>query len=231
MCARFTLRRRLNLVLQELVEIMLDPAAASDWDPTPAFNICPTQNVAAIRPTADADRNEPVPLKWGLIPSWSNDPKIATSCINARGETVATKPAFRSAFKKRRCLILADGYYEWTGEKGKKQPWHFHLPDDRAFAFAGLWECWRPEGQEPVETCTIVTTAANEFSAKYHDRMPVIVESTDYSLWLDPAAPTDRLLPLLDSRPVAGMEVVAVNPAVNNPRNQGPDLLTPQTAG
>jgi putative SOS response-associated peptidase YedK len=202
---------------------MLDPPG--DWDPTPAYNVCPTQKVAATRPTADAGRYELVPLKWGLIPSWSKDPKIASSCINARGETVTTKPAFRSAFKKRRCLILADGYYEWTGKPGKKQPWHFHLPGDAPFAFAGLWECWRPEGQEPVETCTIVTTAANEFSAKYHDRMPVIVDPPDYSLWLDPGTPTDRLMPLLDSRPVAGMDVVAVNPAVNNPRNQGPGCL------
>jgi putative SOS response-associated peptidase YedK len=226
MCARFTLRRRLNLVIQEMRELMVD-AGEFEWDKAPAYNICPTQTVAAVRPTADAGHHELVPLKWGLIPSWSKDPKIATSCINARSESVADKPAFRPAFKRRRCLILADGYYEWTGKPGKKQPWHFHLPNDAAFVFAGLWECWRPEGQEPVETCTIVTTAANEFAAKYHDRMPVIVDAGDYDLWLNPATPTDKLVPLLDSRPVAGMEVVAVNPAVNNPRNQGPECLAP----
>src|SRR5258708_5840434 len=106
MCACFTLRRRLNLVIQELAEMLPGHSGLFDWDPTPAFNVCPTQLVAAVRPTADAGAPEVVPLKWGLIPSWSKDPKIATSCINARGETVAEKPAFRSAFKRRRCLIL-----------------------------------------------------------------------------------------------------------------------------
>ena len=182
----------------------------------------------AARPPA-AGRCTGYWLKWALNPSWSKVPKIPSNCINARGETVAEKPAFRSAFKKRRCLILADGWYESKGKPGKKQPWHFHLPGDSPFAFAGLWEGWRPEERKPVETCTIVTTAANEFSAKYHDRMPVIVDPGDYDRWLEPMTPTDRLLPLLDSRPVAGMEVVAVNSAVNNRRNDGPDLLSPAT--
>src|SRR3954469_21625403 len=101
---------------------------------------------------------------------------------------VATKPAFRAAFKKRRCLIPADGFYEWTGKPGKKQPWHFHLKDDGLFAFAGLWEWWRPEEEEPVETCAIVTTSANELNARYHDRMPIVVDLADYAHWLDPAA-------------------------------------------
>jgi putative SOS response-associated peptidase YedK len=136
MCARYTLRRPLNLVMKELADTL--PVGLFDWNQVPRFNIAPTQSVAAVRATADAGRGEVVPLKWGLIPSWSKDAKIATSCINARGETVATKPAFRSAFKKRRCLILADGYYEWTGKPGSKQPWHFRYDDDRTFAFAGL---------------------------------------------------------------------------------------------
>jgi putative SOS response-associated peptidase YedK len=225
MCARFTLRRSLNLVVKELADTL--DVGLFDWDPGPAYNICPTQKVTAVRPTADAGRFELVPLKWGLIPSWSKDAKLATSCINARAETVATKPAFRSAFKRRRCLVLTDGWYEWTGKPGHKQPWHFRFPNDRAFAFAGLWEHWNPPEGEPVETCTIVTTAANEFSAKYHDRTPVILDPGDYRRWLDVATPTDRLLLLLDSRPVDGLEVHAANPLVNNPRNQGPELLTP----
>lgn len=134
MCARFTLRRRLNLIMQELADTL--PVGLFDFDPEPAFNISPTQKVAAVRATPDAGRNELVLLKWGLIPSWSKDPKIATSCINCRAETIAEKPAFRSAFKRRRCMILSDGYYEWTGKPGKKQPWHFHLHGDRLFAFA-----------------------------------------------------------------------------------------------
>jgi putative SOS response-associated peptidase YedK len=108
------------------------------------------------------------------------------------------------------------------------QPWHFRLPNDAPFAVAGLWQRWRPEGQEPVKTCTIVTTAANEFSAKYSDRIPVIIDAGDPDRWLDATTPTDKLLPLLDSRPVAGMEVVAVNAAVGNPRNLGPELLAPR---
>ncbi|HEY1378587.1 MAG TPA: SOS response-associated peptidase [Gemmataceae bacterium] len=228
MCARITYR--LNQSLQEMAELMLGDDGPDGWLPTPGYNICPTQMVAAVRVTADAGRRELVPLKWGLIPSWSKDPKIASSCINARAETVATKPAFRSAFKRRRCLLLADGYYEWTGKPGKKQPWHFRFPDDRVFAFAGLWECWNPPEREAVETCTIVTTAANELAATYHDRMPVILDPGDYARWLDPAAPTDRLLPLLESRPVDGLLVAAANPLVNNPRNQGPELLVPPSA-
>src|SRR6476646_7459255 len=137
MCARFTLRRRLNLVLQELAELMLDEASLADWDPPPRYNIAPTQLVAAVRATADAGRRELVPLKWGLIPSWSKDPKLGVRSINARAETVAEKPVFRSAFKRRRCLVLADGYYEWTGPAKKKQPWLFRLKSDAPFAFAG----------------------------------------------------------------------------------------------
>jgi putative SOS response-associated peptidase YedK len=161
-----------------------------------------------------------------LIPSWAKDKKIALSLINARAETVAEKPAFRAALK-RRCLILADGYYEWTGKPGKKQPWHFHLHGDKPFAFAGLWEHWRPEEGDPVETCTIITTEANEFNSRYHDRMPVIIDPPDYHRWLDVTAQADDVLPMLQSRPVEGIEVAAVNPVVNNSRHEGPDCLTP----
>jgi putative SOS response-associated peptidase YedK len=224
MCARFTLRRPLTVVAAELEKTL--PVGLFDWDQPPRFNIAPTQQVAAVRSTADAGRHELIPLKWGLIPSWSKDAKIATSCINARGETVATKPAFRSAFKKRRCLILADGYYEWTGKPGAKQPWHFRYDDDRAFAFAGLWECWKLPEADPVETCTIVTTEANAESSKYHDRMPVILDPNDYGAWLDPATAPDELMPLIVSRAIDGLKVHAANPAVNNSRYTGIDALS-----
>jgi putative SOS response-associated peptidase YedK len=227
MCARYTLTRRLNLLVQEMAELMLDEGAPADYNQPPRYNISPTHQVAAVRPAADAGRRELVPLRWGLIPSWSKDPKIAASCINARAETVAEKPAFRSAFRRRRCLVLADGYYDWTGKPGKKQPWHFHLAGGRPFAFAGLWEHWRPPDGEPVESCSIVTTAANELAAKYHDRMPVILDPADYGRWLDPTAQPDALLPLLESRPVEGLEVAAANPIVNSPKNDGPECLAP----
>jgi putative SOS response-associated peptidase YedK len=212
--------------MKELADTL--PVSLFDFNAEPAFNISPTQKLAAVRATPDAGKNELVPLKWGLIPSWSKDPKIATSCINARAETIAEKPAYRSAFKKRRCLILADGYYEWTGKPGKKQPWHFHLHGDKPFAFAGLWESWKqPETGDPLETCAIVTTAANELAAKYHDRMPVIIDCGDYARWLDATSSADALLPMLESRTIADLEVSAANPLVNNPRNQGPELLQP----
>jgi putative SOS response-associated peptidase YedK len=226
MCARFTLTNRLNRVVQEMVELMLDHAP--DWDQGPLFNISPTQQVAAVRATADAGKRELVPLKWGLIPSWAKDPKIATQCINARAETVATKPAFRSAFKKRRCLILADGYYEWTGAKGKKQPWHFHLKDHRPFAFAGLWEHCKPPEGEPVETCTIVTTEPNELQAKYHDRMPLILHPDDYARWVDPAnQDVDDVSELLVRYPADEMTVLAASTTVNSPKYDGPVCLKP----
>ena len=207
------------------------PAGLFDFDPEPAYNLAPTQKVAAVLAPADPGKNELVPLKWGLIPSWSKDPKIATICINCRAEAIAVKPAFRSAFKRRRCLSLADGFFEWTGKPGKKQPCHLHLHgDEKPFDFAGLWEHWKPPDGDPVETCVIVTAAANEFSAKYHDRMPVIVDGADYGRWLDPSTAAADLMPLLAMRPVEGMEVAAANPLVNNPRNQGPELLGPGRA-
>ncbi len=225
MCVRFTLRARLNLVMKELAEML--PVGLFDFDPEPAFNIAPTQKVAAVRATADTGKDELVPLKRALIPSWAKDPKIASSLINARAETIAEKPAFRSAFKRRRCRILGDGYYEWAGKPGKKQPWHFHLHGVRPFAFAGLWEHWKPPEVEPIETCVIATTVANEVAAKYHDRMAVTVDANDYGRWLDPTAIAADLLPLLESRAVDGLEVAAANSLANNPRNQGPELLAP----
>jgi putative SOS response-associated peptidase YedK len=199
-----------------------------DWDQEPRYNIAPTQQVPAVRATADALGRELISLKWGLIPSWSKDPKIANSLINARAESVAEKPAFRSAFKRRRCLILADGFYEWTGKPGKKQPWLFHFETDGVFAFAGLWEHWKPPEGAPVETCTIVTTAANELASRYHDRMPAIIDPADYGRWLDPAVDAAVLVPLLETRPVEGIEVAAANPVVNNPRHDAPDCIVAQ---
>jgi putative SOS response-associated peptidase YedK len=226
MCARYTLTRRLSLLVQEMVELMLDEGVLYDWDPPPRYNIAPTQQVAAVRASADAGRNELVPLKWGLIPSWATDPRIATKCINARAETVAETPAFRAAFKRRRCLVLADGYFEWTGPKGKKQPWHFRLQGNAPFAFAGLWEHWRPADGEPIETCTVLTTEANELAAQYHDRMPVILHPVDYSRWLDSRSQrAEELSPLLVPFPDGLMVVNPVSALVNNPRNDSPDCV------
>jgi putative SOS response-associated peptidase YedK len=131
----------------------------------------------------NGDDREAVLLRWGLVPSWSKDGKALA--INARADTVASKPAFRTAFRKRRCLVLADGYYEWKTEGNAKRPFYFHLRDDQPFAFAGLWERWQGPG-DPVETCALITTEANELTRPVHDRMPVMLNAKTAALWLDP---------------------------------------------
>jgi putative SOS response-associated peptidase YedK len=198
--------------------------------PTPGFRFVlgayDGANRAWVRAAADAGRRELVPLRWGLIPSWVKD-KIGVKYTIARAETIATAGPFRAAFRRGRCLVLADGYYEFTGQRGDKRPWHHRFHNDAAFAFASLWECWKPPEGEPVETCAIVTTAANKLAARYHDRMPVILDPTDYARWLAPTERPEDLLPLLESRPVSGLEVAAANLLVNNWRNDGPELLVP----
>ena len=190
------------------------------------YNIAPTQTVAVVRHAAASEERELALLHWGLIPSWAKDAKMAAAMINARAETVAEKPAFRSAFASRRCLVLADGYYEWQKVGKVKQPYCFTLRDERPFAFAGLWESWRPPNSldgVPLESCTIITTAANELSAALHDRMPVILEPADYDLWLDPSVKDRaRLEPLLAAYPSDAMKVEPADPRVNNARNEGP---------
>ncbi len=212
MCGRFTLRTPANQVAEAFGML---PFA----DLRPRYNIAPSQPVAVIRLT-QADGRELAFLKWGLVPSWADDPAIGYKMINARGDTVATKPSFRKAFKVRRCLVVADGFYEWRKSDGKKQPHYIRLKDDRPFAFAGLWEHWGRDGQE-VDSCTIITTDANELMAPIHNRMPVIVAPTDYDVWLDPAIQeVERLQPLMRPFPAGEMTAYPVSTVVNNPRNE-----------
>jgi putative SOS response-associated peptidase YedK len=160
-----------------------------------SYNIAPSQSVAAVR--AAEDGNELVLLKWGLIPSWSKDPKIGYKLTNARSETAAEKPSFRAAFKQRRCIIPASGFYEWKREAKQKQPFYFYPREGELFSFAGLWERWHdPEGEE-IETCTILTTSANELMQPIHDRMPVILDWSGENVWLDPRAATEDLQSLM----------------------------------
>jgi len=191
------------------------------------YNIAPTQNVPVVRLKPDTTKRELVLLRWGLIPSWAKDPKIAYSTINAKAETVAEKPAFRSAFRKRRCLIPASGFYEWQQEGKQKQPMYIRLRDHRPFAFAGLWELWEPKIGEPIESCTIVTTNANEFMLPIHNRMPLILTVQDYDRWLDPIVQTDILQTLLKPYSADEMEAYAVSKMVNNPRNDIPQCIEP----
>jgi putative SOS response-associated peptidase YedK len=218
MCGRFNLRTPLP-VLATQFRFDFDAAMAEIG---PRYNIAPTQEVLAIR-----HPRQLVALKWGLIPSWAKDAKIGYSTINASAEMVATKPAFRSAFKKRRCLVLADGYYEWLAEGKEKQPFLFEVDGGAPLAFAGLWEsCSLPGEQAPRQTCSLITTAANAIAREIHDRMPVILDAQDYDAWLDPANDDVQELQML-LRPFAAERMTArpVSRYVNNARHEGPECV------
>ncbi len=192
----------------------------------PRYNIAPTQFIAVIRTRPDDPARTLAVLKWGLIPFWAKDPKMAARLINARAETVAEKPAFRAAFKYRRCLIPADGFYEWNKSGARKQPYFIGMNDGKPFAMAGLWEHWvSPEG-EAVESCAIITTDANATVRALHDRMPAIVDPADYDIWLDPKVKDPKELnPLLKPYPSADMKKSAVSPRVNKATYDAADCL------
>jgi putative SOS response-associated peptidase YedK len=181
------------------------------------FNIAPTQDVAVVR-LLDKERLL-TQMRWGLVPFWADDPSIGSRMINARGETIAEKPSFRNAYKKRRCLIITDGFYEWTKGKNGKQPYFFHLPDHRPFAFAGLWESWNKGAMGPLESCTIVTTHANEQVRPLHHRMPVILEPTGYNDWLSDDTAQAELADLLAPLPEGRLLIEPVSTRVNSPSN------------
>jgi putative SOS response-associated peptidase YedK len=215
MCGRFV-RHQKPSIYSETFEVKSVPAGSS-------YNVAPSQDVVAVR--MNGDEREGVLLSWGLVPSWSKDGKALS--INARADTVASKPAFRSAFRKRRCLVLADGYFEWKTEGKVKRPFFFHLRDGQPFAFAGLWERWQGP-DEPVETCALITTEANELTRQVHDRMPVILNPKTAALWLDAGVEDAQALQqLLRPYPAGGMAFHEVSRAVNNPRNNRPDLILP----
>ena len=196
----------------------------------PSFNAAPGHLVPVV--IREGDGLCLSSFKWGLIPSWAKDPAIGNKLINARAETVAEKPSFRQAFMKRRCLILADGFFEWKSEGGRKVPYHITLTDRSVFAFAGLWERWRPEKGEEIRSCVIITTAANDFMRPIHHRMPVILPAGSEGAWLDPNQ-RDRqaLLELLVPYPSSAMRAVVVSTLVNSPRNNSPQCLLPMGDG
>jgi putative SOS response-associated peptidase YedK len=194
----------------------------------PRYNVAPTQDVACARAGEEGARAFAM-LHWGLVPKWAKERAIGNRMINARSETLAEKPSFREAFRKRRCLVLADGWYEWQVAAGGKQPWFIHRKDARPFAFAGLWERWKdPANGAPLESCTIVTTDASESIRKIHERMPVVLAETDWDRWLDTAfSDTDTLAGLLAPFDPKALEAWPVSREVNAPRNQGPELIEP----
>ncbi|MBO0347627.1 SOS response-associated peptidase [Phormidium pseudopriestleyi FRX01] len=191
----------------------------------PRYNIAPTQSVSTVLQQEETQERQFQMMRWGLIPFWAKDVKMGAKLINARSETVSEKPSFRSPFKHRRCWILADGFYEWETTDSGKQPFYFQLKDGEPFAFAGLWERWQsPEG-ESIESCTILTTEANELMSRIHVRMPVILSPTSRDRWLDSATPPEELHPLLtpyDSQEMIGYPVSRM---VNTPKTDSPDCV------
>jgi putative SOS response-associated peptidase YedK len=193
----------------------------------PRYNVAPTQLVPAVR--QEDGKRRLVTLRWGLIPSWAKDAKIGYRLINARADTVAAKPSFRSAFKRRRCLVPADGFYEWKRSGTLKQPFFIHRKDEEPFAFAGLWEGWEnPEDDKEVQSCSLITTEANELMAPIHDRMPVILPVSAYDRWLDPDEPVNDLQSPLKPYPADEMAAYPISTYVNSPKNQGPKCIEPQ---
>jgi putative SOS response-associated peptidase YedK len=197
--------------------------ASLEAEPAARFNIAPTQDIAVIR--RDEQKGTTLTMvRWGLVPFWAKDPSIGNRMINARAETVAEKPSFRAAYRKRRCLIPADGFYEWHTSDGKKVPWFISLKNAQTFAFAGLWESWLDkESGEVLETAAIITTEANEFMRRLHHRMPVIMESGETDAWL--GGDDNALAHAATNAPAC--QAWPVDRRVNNARNEGQDLIEP----
>lgn len=217
MCGRYSLTKGIDEISAGLGVLPLELRAR--------YNIAPIQEA----PVALHDPERKITcLRWGLVPAWSKDESIACKTINARAESVATTASFREAFKRRRCLIFADGFYEWRKQGRVKMPVRFTLKTEEVFAFAGLWETWRKPDGTDLCTFTIITTEANELTKPVHDRMPVILAPESYPQWLDPTpAPAERLQALLRPFPAEAMRAYAVDPMVNSVANDDPQCLLP----
>jgi putative SOS response-associated peptidase YedK len=236
MCGRFTLRKPMTVLIEHF-QLGLDAARQLALF-EPRYNIAPTQEILTVRVEPKSGEREAAMLRWGLIPSWSKEPQGGPPMINARGETIADKPSFRTATRRRRCLIPADGFYEWQKSSGstKKQPFLIHYRDDRPFAFAGLWESWTakdvPSGEAlQIESCTIVTTSASKALETIHDRMPVILEPSDYALWLDPQVQDPAAIgPLVVANDDPTIVAEPVSTYVNRVANNDPRCVEVQRA-
>lgn len=197
-------------------------------DLQPSFNVAPTDKVAVV---LNNGVKQLVAMRWGLVPFWATDPKIASKHINARAETLTVKPAFKDAFKRRRCLVVADGFFEWQKQGATKIPMFIHLEPERPFGFAGLYEIWTPPLGEKLVTCTIITTEANELVRPIHDRMPVILPKDAEDFWLDSAVEDHtRLLDLLQPYQASDMSAFTVSKLVNSVKNNSPECIEPVSA-
>ena len=224
MCGRYSLKTPADTLAKHFQ--LTKPPSVS-----PRFNIAPSQPIAIVRIHVPQKDRECVQVRWGLIPSWAKDPSIGNKMIIARAETVAEKPAFRGPLARSRCLVPADGYYEWQREDRlgrRKQPFYIRLRDGRLFAFAGLWERWAGPDGKIVESCALLTTEPNESLKDIHDRMPVILAQADYDQWLDPAVRQAELLrPLFRPYPPDDMTAYPVSLSVNDPGHDDAGCIEP----
>ena len=213
MCGRYTLKTPVERLAEKFQFPEIIPLK-------PRYNIAPSQSVAVVRRFPDDRDRKLAMLRWGLLPLWVKDLSKVQQPINAKAETAAEKPMFRDAFKRRRCLVPADGFYEWKQNGGHKQPVYIHMKDGEPFAIAGLWEHWEGQDGQVIESCTLLTTEPNDVLAPIHNRMPVILDPKDYAQWLDPdQQAADGVKPLLRPYPPEAMTYFSVNLRVNNPRN------------
>lgn len=220
MCGRYTAAMSWSELvdLYEITETGIPPNVA------PRYNVAPTQTVPIVRSVPNG--RELAMVRWGLVPSWSKGPDSRYSMINARAETVTEKPSFRTPFRRRRCLVPADGFYEWMKANGAKQPYRIALNDGRPFAFAGLWDSWESADETAIESCTIIVTDANELVRPIHDRMPVILDPGNHVRWLDvEGTPADEAAEMLRSYPSERMTAYPVSRMVNSPKNDDPKCI------
>ena len=221
MCGRFTLTR--------FPDEWKEALAMDDFElPAPRYNVAPGQYILTI--IRDAEHPRPIPqlLHWGLLPAWVKDPKTTTRPINARAETVGEKPYFRGAIRHRRCLVPADGFFEWSGNGPDRRPFYFQRKDKQPFAIAGLWEHWAGPGDELIDSCTLLTTQPNELLKRYHHRMPVILDIPHFQRWLDPSAQSVKdIAHLLTPYPADAMIATPVSRRVNSPANDDQQCLFP----
>jgi putative SOS response-associated peptidase YedK len=222
MCGRFAL-----VTEKEILEMLFELDYSFDFDLKPRYNIAPTQQAPVVRLAAAGDKRELSLLKWGLVPFWSKDPTIGNRLINARSETAREKPAFRDAFKKRRLLIPASGFYEWKNEERGKQPYFITAKNRELLSLAGLWERWDQGPEQPLETFTILTTEPNPLVAELHNRMPVIIPPQSFAAWLDPLTGEDHLQQLLKPYPEEDLTYYPVSRLVNKTSNDRPELIEP----
>ena len=222
MCTRFVLLK------EHLREILARLGLDADEKFLSRYNIAPGSFIPAVRKNSRTAKSERADLHWGLVPSWAQSDESATQLVNARAETLATKPSFRDALRSRRCVIPASGFYEWARHGRTRQPWLFRRRDDQPFGLAGLWESWRAPDGSTLESCAVITTEPNDLMRPIHDRMPAILAPEQFARWLDPRVHEPaELAPLLHVAPAEPLHAVAVRRYVSNVRHEGPECLVP----